>query len=150
MIKKLILKAFGRKSKEEIKTEQFVDKFKAGTKNLIELLCNKLSQAKNEIKIIREKTKNLLETNYKLGLYHFEKGNLDDAILRFSIIMKFWPNFYEAYYQKAYIQMVKGKALEAKKTMNKLMSKNPSNLDPKFQILNEQIDSALQLKSADE
>ncbi|WP_168464505.1 class I SAM-dependent DNA methyltransferase [Wolbachia endosymbiont of Ctenocephalides felis wCfeT] len=38
------------------------------------------------------KSKNLLNTNIEMGLYHFYKGNISDAKLRFWLISIFYPN----------------------------------------------------------
>ena len=43
---------------------------------------DKLRSKINEIKI---KSRNLTKTNYNLGLYHFNAGNLNDAIFRFKL-----------------------------------------------------------------
>ena len=47
---------------------------------------DKLRSKINEIKI---KSQNLTKTNYDLGLYHFNAGNLSDAIFRFKLLKKF-------------------------------------------------------------
>ena len=44
---------------------------------------DKLRSKINEIKI---KSRNLTKTNYNLGLYHFNAGNLNDAIFRFKLL----------------------------------------------------------------
>ena len=50
---------------------------------------------------------------------------------------KFWPKFYEAHYQLAYILILKEKPLKAKKVLEEVIAKN-AELDPKFQeLLNE-------------
>ena len=69
---------------------------------------------------------------------HLEKGNLSDAHFRFFIMTKFWPQFYEAYYQLAYVLILKERPLRAKKVLEDLISKNPE-IDPKFHELLEQI-----------
>ena len=91
---------------------------------------------------IKEKSKNLVETNYNLGISHLEKGNLSDASFRFFIMTKFWPKFYEAHYQLAYIAMLRDKPYKAKKILDNLIAKN-AELDPKFYELLEKINSQI-------
>jgi hypothetical protein len=137
MIKFLINKALGKKSEEEQKSEKFTAKIKDNVKSFSGFLSEKTDLALKEYASIKEKSKNLVETNYKLGIHHLEKGNLNDASLRFFIMTKFWPQFYEAHYQLAYILILKEKPLKAKKVLENIISKN-AELDPKFQeLLNE-------------
>ncbi|WP_236870046.1 methyltransferase domain-containing protein [Candidatus Bandiella numerosa] len=51
---------------------------------------DKLKSIVNEIKV---KSKNLSKTNYDLGLFHFNRGNLNDAILRFRLLKRFEENY---------------------------------------------------------
>ncbi|MDD9331101.1 MAG: methyltransferase domain-containing protein [Wolbachia sp.] len=45
-----------------------------------------------------EKSKNLLNTNIEIGLYHFYKGNISDAKLRFWLISIFYSNLPVVWY----------------------------------------------------
>jgi tetratricopeptide (TPR) repeat protein len=137
MIKFLVNKALGKKSEKEEKSEKIASKIKENVKNFSGFLSEKTDLALKEYASIKEKSKNLVETNYQLGINHLEKGNLSDASLRFFIMTKFWPQFYEAYYQLAYVLILKEKPLKAKKVLEDVISKN-AELDPKFQeLLNE-------------
>ena len=137
MIKFLVNKALGKKTEKEQKSEKIASKIKENVKNFSGFLSEKTDLALKEFSSIKEKSKNLVETNYKLGISHLEKGNLNDAQLRFFIMTKFWPKFYEAYYQLAYVLILKQKPLKAKKVLENLIAQNP-DLDPKFQeLLNE-------------
>ena len=137
MIKFLVNKALGKKSEKEEKSEKIASKIKENVKNFSGFLSEKTDLALKEFSSIKEKSKNLVETNYKLGISHLEKGNLNDAQLRFFIMTKFWPKFYEAYYQLSYVLILKQKPLKAKKVLENLIAQNP-DLDPKFQeLLNE-------------
>ena len=137
MIKFLIDKALGKKSENEKKSDKIASKIKNNVKSFSGFLSEKTDLAVKEYASIKEKSKNLVETNYKLGISHLEKGNLNDARLRFFIMTKFWPKFYEAHYQLAYILILKDKPLKAKKVLEEVIAKN-AELDPKFQeLLNE-------------
>jgi hypothetical protein len=137
MIKFLVNKALGKKSEKEEKSDKIASKIKENVKNFSGFLSEKTDLALKEYASIKEKSKNLVETNYKLGISHLEKGNLSDASLRFFIMTKFWPKFYEAHYQLAYILILKDKPLKAKKVLEEVIAKN-AEIDPKFQeLLNE-------------
>ena len=138
MFKFLINKALGKKSEKELKSEKIAEKIQENLKGFSGFLSEKTDLALKEFALIKEKSKNLVETNYKLGMSHLEKGNLSDAHFRFFIMTKFWPQFYEAYYQLAYVLILKDRPLRAKKVLEDVILKNPE-LDPKFHELLEQI-----------
>jgi len=98
----------------------------AKIENTFYFLSNKTTDAKNEFFSIREKCKNLRQTNYNLGLKHLEKGNLSDAIFRFRFIKKFWPDYYEAYYQLAYCFILNKKPRKAKFVLQELLIRQPN------------------------
>ncbi|CAH57739.1 methyltransferase domain-containing protein [Ehrlichia ruminantium] len=62
------------------------------------LIKNKIIFMKEETVLLQNKLKNLLQTNIDLGLYHFYKGNISDAKLRFSLIRLFKPRLPLVYY----------------------------------------------------
>lgn len=144
MFSYLFRKITGKKSKKELKDEVFFDKIFNNYQNTTKIFEKLIKKSILEFYSIREKCKDLLNTNYKLGLQHLEKGNFSDAKIRFTIIIKFWPEFQEAYYQKAYILMLENKPHKAKEVIDKLILKNPDKLDQKFTSLIEQIESSLQ------
>lgn len=127
MIGKIFKKFLGKKSTEEINAESFASKIKDSGKKLTEYTKSLIEASKNEYFTIVEKCKNLLETNYKLGNLHLEKGNLSDAIFRFRFIKKFWPNFFEAQYKLAYCLVLKEEFFEARKVIKELLEKDPNN-----------------------
>ncbi|NSX83003.1 methyltransferase domain-containing protein [Wolbachia endosymbiont of Atemnus politus] len=54
--------------------------------------ANKYNALYKETTSFLEKFKNLLNTNIEIGLYHFYKGNISDAKLRFWLISIFYSN----------------------------------------------------------
>lgn len=56
------------------------------------LTADKYIALKKELLTILKKSKNLLDTNIEVGLYHFYKGNIYDAKLRFWLISIFRSN----------------------------------------------------------
>lgn len=143
MISYLFKKILGKKSGDELKNEMFFNKITANYQKISKQIPTLFKRAIDELVSIRQKCKNLLDTNYKLGIQHLEKGNLSDAKIRFTIIIKFWPDFYEAYYQKAYILMLENQPLKAKQVLDQLMSRKPEKLDLKILSFIEQVENTI-------
>lgn len=61
-------------------------------RRILYFFVNKCNAFHEEITIFFEKSKNLLDTNIEIGLYHFYKGNISDAKLRFWVISIFRSN----------------------------------------------------------
>lgn len=122
-----IFKKF-RKKKEQPKKvgEKLAIKLRDNSDKLTKFLGEKIDAAQNEFFSIKDKCGNLKETNYKLGLKHLEKGNLSEAIFRFRITKKFWPQCFDAYYQLAYSLTLKKKYREANEVLKELLLKDSS------------------------
>jgi tetratricopeptide (TPR) repeat protein len=73
---------------------------------------------------LKEKLKNLSETNYQLGLEHLKKGNIWEALSRFKIITFFWPNHNKALYQYAYCLVLTDGTVNARRVLEKLLKKS--------------------------
>ena len=101
-----------------------LDKTIDKTSNLFDSLFQSIS---SEHKVIKEKMKNLYQSNYDLGLKHLKQGNVKEAIFRFRIIKKFWPNNYDAYHQLIYCLILNNELAEAQKIIDNLLTKNPSD-----------------------
>lgn len=98
---------------------------------------------------IKEKCADLRTTNYDLGLKHLTNGKIPEAIFRFRFIKKFWPTYYDAYFQLAYCLALKGKNDEAKKVLTELLQLEP-NYNPKAQALLDNINIKLEQQLDDE
>ena len=114
-------------------------KFFAKVNGFFDFLGNKFENVVREFGEIREKAKDLSTTNYKLGLKHLEKGNLSEAVFRFKMVKKFWPENYEAYYQLAYALVLSKKMIEARKVIDELLAKDRS-YEPKVLALLNSVD----------
>jgi len=122
-----ILKKFRKKDDQPKQIgEKLAVKLRKNSEKLSKFLEEKFSSAQDEFFIIKDKCGNLKETNYKLGLKHLEKGNLSEAIFRFRITKKFWPQCFDAYYHLAYSLTLKQKYHEAKEVLQELLVKNSS------------------------
>ena len=69
-----------------------------GVEEVVRLLKNGRISMKESVLSVREKTGSLLATNIDLGLYHFNRGNISDAKMRFSLIRLVKPNLPEVHY----------------------------------------------------
>ncbi len=88
-----------------------------------------------EYRIVKEKLQDLSQANYDLGIRYLEEGNIKEAIFRFKITKKFWPNNYEAYYELIYCLILDNKFEEAQRVIDELLLKNPSYKDKIDQLL---------------
>ena len=126
IIKKIFSKKSDDSSPKESGAVKLALSLKEKSQEFSDFIGNKIEQAKNEFFTIKDKCNNLPEANYKLGLKHLENGNLSDAIFRFRFTKKFWPNYYDTYYQLAYCLVLDNKSQEAKKILEDLAQRNPS------------------------
>ena len=84
------------------------------------------NNAMQEIYIAIDKLKNLSETNYRLGLYHMDKGNIRDAKMRFSFVLKLKPDFAPAHYHLARCHLFNLDFDKAKTELNLALSLDPN------------------------
>lgn len=140
MIGKLIKKFLGKSDKDSKPSgvASFAASIKDRSNRFLGFLGQKYEDAFGEFLSIREKMNNLQETNYKLGLKHIEKGNIGEAIFRFRFMKKFWPNYFDAYYQLAYCFVLDGRGYRAKRVLEELLVKKP-DYDPRAKELLDQI-----------
>jgi tetratricopeptide (TPR) repeat protein len=136
MFKKLTKQLLGKKKPEYNAGEKLGLSLREKSKELPALVRDKFDLVQKEILLIREKFKNLRETNYDLGLKHLENGRLVDAILRFRIIKIIWPEFLDAHYQLAYCLALKNKFKPAEIILEKLLEKDPDNNYGARELLN--------------
>lgn len=100
-----------------------------------DFISKKTKDAIDEYGVIREKLKDLCQTNYNLGVRHLENGNISEAVFRFKIVKKFWPHYYDAYYQLAYALILSDKVDQARNIINQLVEKDPSYQDKALELL---------------
>lgn len=91
--------------------------------NIPNLLRNQFFEIKDDFKKLKHNLKNFAETNIKLGIYHLNNQNYNDAIFRFILVDKFlrpndpfvnywigWTYFLKRNYKKAVIFLEKAKS----------------------------------------
>ena len=115
-----------QKSQSNQDSHNPVSSFVAGSKKISSLLQDYFSGLFSEIKMIKVKSKNLLQTNINLGLKHLNNDHIPDAIFRFRIIAFFWPNHIKTYYYLAHCYILQGKYEKAKKYLKILLQMDPS------------------------
>lgn len=114
------------KSQNDYDSENPVSSFFSGSKKVSNLLQDYFSGLFSEIKMIKVKSKNLLQTNINLGLKHLNNDHISDAIFRFRIIAFFWPNHVKTYYYLAHCYILQKKYEKAKKYLKILLQMDPS------------------------
>lgn len=94
----------------------------------------------HELILTKSKLKNLTETNFKLGIYHLNNHNLNDASLRFHLVIWLNPSYVEAYYYLAYVFLLKKQYEKSKKQLIKTLELAPNHEKAKsrFNQLNKQ------------
>ena len=134
---KLIGSLKNRKKPDSLKkVDERVEKF-------YQFLGDKIDLAKDEYQIIKEKSKNLKDTNYNLALHHVEKGNIGEALFRLKILLKFWPGHVEAIYLKAHCLAHKKKFIKAKQVLENLIQNYPDQYQEKFDLLLDDINRSI-------
>ncbi len=114
------------KSKSDFDSDNPLSSFVAGSKKVTNLLQEYFSGLFSELKMIKVKSKNLLQTNINLGLKHLNNDHIPDAIFRFRIIAFFWPNHIKTYYYLAHCYILQQKYEKAKKYLKILLQMDPS------------------------
>ena len=93
-------------------------------KNIKEKFINIKKTIDSFIDDIRKKLQNLYKTNYETGLYHLNNGNLFEALFRFKILSKFWPDFLDGRYYLAYVLLLRGCLSDSKEELKKIIKKD--------------------------
>lgn len=129
MIGNQLKKILGFTKKESKKSESLPDdNFSLGkVEKSFKFLSIKFKEAVLESKVIMNKLKDLEKTNYDLGLTHLQNNNLREAIFRFKIVRKFWPENYEAHLNLIYCYFVLNEEENAERAIEYLLY-----LEPKY------------------
>lgn len=93
--------------------------------------CLKLVE---EFYVIKEKLKDLAKTNYELGLFHLDKGNINDAKIRFIIVIKLRPEFALAHYHLARCYILNISFTKAKNELETALSLDPTLKEAQYRL----------------
>ena len=83
---------------------------------------------------IAEKSKDLIKTNYELGLYHLNNGNIHDAKFRFFWLVKFKPDHALARYNLARCYIFEAKLDKAKVQLEEAIAIDPKLETAKYRL----------------
>ena len=124
-----VKRIFSLKQKDPVNVQEIQDTQNTPLGNKLERISNflkhRFAYVIVEYRIIKEKMQNLSQSNYNLGMRYLDGGNIKEAIFRFRIIKKFWPNHHEAHYQLVYCLLLEQEIAEAKKNAKTLLKKAP-------------------------
>lgn len=67
-------------------------------KTILELISSFINKLKLGLRSFLLQIRDLKDTNYKLGMLHYENGNLPDAIFRFKLLRYFYPDLLQLNY----------------------------------------------------
>lgn len=86
-------------------TKQRIGEAAAG-RSFSEILRDYVEGVKSELGSLKDRVHDLKGTNYSLGMMHYKSGNMTDALLRFKMLKKFYPEMIELDYLigRAYIE----------------------------------------------
>lgn len=85
---------------------------------------------------ITNKSKDLAKTNFELGLFHLDKGNINDAIIRFYFTIKLKADHAPAHYHLARCYLIKQNYEKAELELKKALL-----CDPNFTLAQYRLDS---------
>lgn len=146
-IKKIV--GFDKKASNPLESADSREKIVDKMQQIPGFLNKKFNEAVAEYSLIREKMKDLSKTNYDLGMKHLERGLVLEAIFRFKMVKRFWPDNYEAYYQLAYCLILVEKFDQAEEIIAELITKNP-DYESRVMVLLSSIDNAKNKKAESE
>ncbi len=77
----------------------------AGTKTLTQIMRESVEKFKSNVHTYLFKAQHLKETNQELAFYHYERGNVNDAIFRFKLLQRIAPQpEYNYYLGRLYLE----------------------------------------------
>jgi len=112
-------------------------------KNIAEKLVDHLSEYLHHYKHLvlskyretKVKLSDLIKTNYELGLYHLHANNLNDAMLRFRIVLHFRSEHSGALYNLAKCLLAKGKKSDAEQKLKAALKIKPDFIEAEYLLL---------------
>lgn len=134
----------------------YVEKIKEFFYTLYQTFLKILTDTKNSLKDMRDRSKDLLASNIDLAYFHLNKGNLADAIMRFKIIIYFLPEKEKIkyYYDLGRCYLYNGKLTKAVENLKLALQyeQNKEKTEKRLQIVKDKdhlTDVPLQIISED-
>lgn len=130
MILKKVKKILGFRSEN-------TDTIQKNATNIAKFITKSINKFIIDLKIMSKKSKNLADSNFKLGKKYYRQGHYSEAAFRFSILIKFWPEYFEGYFMLAKSLLAQNKFKKAEKTLNKLVRRKPAFKNRAIELLYE-------------
>ena len=137
----LVIYTYKKKGNDII--NQIKDKISNSMQKISQEVSASVKTTISDLSLMHQKSKNLLQTNFELGLHHLNNGNIKEAHFRFFLISKFWPKFESGLYYYAYILTIQQKYQKAKSVIEKIFLLNNNPNQEVFELKNN-IDQYLQ------
>jgi tetratricopeptide (TPR) repeat protein len=105
------------------------DKISTSVQKITQDVSVSMKSTISDLSLMHQKSKNLLNTNFELGIFHLNKGNIKEAHFRFFLMSKIWPKFELGLYYYAYVLTLQKKYQKAQIVINKifLLNHNPNS-----------------------
>lgn len=79
-----------------------------------------------------QKSKDIIKNNYDLGRSHLQRGNIQDAVMRFKFVLWLDPKHEGAWYNLGCSHLIDGKTALAKDAFAKALKLNPANEEARY------------------
>jgi predicted TPR repeat methyltransferase len=101
----------------------------------LNFLKQKMDEFVKECNESKEKLKDIPGTNYRLGLTHMHRGNIEDAVMRFRMVAFLTPENINAYYNLGRCLLLLDDEEGARVQFKKVLEMDANNADVKYQLL---------------
>jgi predicted TPR repeat methyltransferase len=107
---------------------------KAQFARAVPILKQKFNDFLTECSQSKDKLKDIPGTNYNLGLAHMQRGNIEDAVLRFRMVIFLTPENIGARYYLARCLLLLGEEENAKEQFNLVLKSQADYADTNYQL----------------
>ncbi|MBL0318961.1 MAG: methyltransferase domain-containing protein [Alphaproteobacteria bacterium] len=111
-----------------------LDSFQQGAVQVNQFVQTRFKVAYDELMGAREKMKDLVSTNYNLGMSHLEKGHLKDAVFRFNMLLRFYPEYVPAIYQLGRCHYLQAKNDKALGNFQRVLALDPNHQEAHYML----------------
>ena len=103
--------------------------------NIAKSISKSIDKFAIDLRLMAKKSKNLSDSNFKLGKKYYRRKNYSEAAFRFYILIKFWPEHIEGHFMLAKCLLAQGKFKKAEIILNKLVRRKPALKDRAMDLL---------------
>jgi tetratricopeptide (TPR) repeat protein len=105
--------------------------------NILKFFSKSINKFIIDLKLMSRRSKNLADSNFKLGNKYYRKGNYSEASFRFWILIKFFPEHTEGHFMLAQSLLAQNKFQRAEKVLETLVRKKPAFKDRAIELLHQ-------------